>query len=145
MPGHSQQEMHMRTPRLARFVTAMLALALTSGVALAQQPAQTASQFYMKYRAAFDKAKTIEEILPYMAKENKAQVQATPAADRAKMFEMVKMMSKLTDVKIVKEERSADGGATLTVTGTDMDKNQSTGKVTIVKESDGWKVGKESW
>jgi uncharacterized protein DUF4878 len=138
--------MHMRTPRLARLVIAALLLSLTAGsLAFAQSKEQTASQFYMKYRAAFDKAKTIEEILPYMAKENKAQVEATPAADRAKMFEMVKMMSKLTDVKIVKEERSADGGATLTVTGTDMDKNQSTGKVTIVKESDGWKVGKESW
>ena len=135
----------MRTPRLARLVIAALLLSLSASSLAFAQKEQTASQFYMKYRAAFDKAKTIDEILPYMAKENKAQVEATPAADRAKMFEMVKMMSKLTDVKIVKEERSADGGATLTVTGTDMDKHASTGKVTIVKESDGWKVGKESW
>jgi hypothetical protein len=136
--------MHMRTPRLARFVTAMLALALTSGVALAQQPAQTASQFYMKYRAAFDKAKTIDEILPYMAKENRAQAEATPAAERAKMFEVVKMMNKLTGVKILKEEATA-GGATLTVEGVDMDKHKSTGKVSIVKEAGDWKIGKESW
>ena len=48
----------MRTPRLARLVTASLMVALVSTVAIAQQPAQTASQFYMKYRVAFDKART---------------------------------------------------------------------------------------
>jgi hypothetical protein len=138
--------MHMRTPRLARLALAALLLSITaSSVTFAQAKEQTASQFYMKYRAAFDKATKIDEVLPYMAKENKAQVEATPAADRAKMFEMVKMMSKLTDVKILKEERAADGSVTLAVEGMDPDKHKSTGKVTIVKESDGWKVGKESW
>jgi hypothetical protein len=134
----------MRTPRLARFVIASLVLVLTSSLALAQKPAQTASEFYMKYRAAFDKAKTLDEILPWMAKDNRAQAAATPAADRAKMFEMVKMMNKLTDVKILKEERTADG-ATLTVEGIDTDKKKNSGKVTIVKEGDEWKLGKESW
>ncbi len=135
----------MRTPRLARLAVAALLLSVAaSSLAAAQSKEQTASQFYMKYRAAFDKATKIDEILPYMAKENKAQVEATPAADRAKMFEMVKMMGKLTDVKILKEERSADG-ATLTVEGVDPDKHKSTGKVTIVKESGEWKIGKESW
>jgi hypothetical protein len=134
----------MRTPRLARFVTASLMLALLSTAALAQQPAQTASQFYMKYRAAFDKAKTVDDILPYMAKENRAQVEATPAADREKMFGMIKIMNTLTGVKILKEERTADG-ATLTVEGVDADKKKSTGTVTVIKEAGEWKVGKESW
>ena len=134
----------MRTPRLARFATALLMLAIASGLAFAQQPSQTASQFYMKYRAAFDKAAKIDDILPYMAKENKAQVEATPAADRAKMFELVKIMGALTGVKVVKEEATA-GGATLTVEGIDADKKKSTGKVTVVKEAGDWKIGKESW
>jgi hypothetical protein len=136
--------MHMRTPRLARFVIASLVLVMASSLAHAQKPAQTASEFYMKYRAAFDKAKTIDEILPYMAKENRAQAAATPAADRAKMFEMVKMMNKLTGVKILKEERTADG-AMLTVEGIDEDKKKNSGKVSIVKEGGEWKLGKESW
>ena len=135
----------MRTPRLARLVIAALLLSLTaSSLAFAQPKEQTASEFYMKYRAIFDKAKTIDEILPYMAKETKAQVESTPAADRAKMFELVKMMNQLTNVKIVKEERTADG-ATLSVEGVDADKNKTTGKVNVVKESGAWKVGKESW
>ena len=134
----------MRTPRLARFVVASCMLALVSSVALAQQPSQTASQFYMKYRAAFDKAKTIDEILPYMAKANRDQAQATPADERAKMFEVVKMMNKLTDVKILKEVPAGDG-ATLTVEGIDMDKKKSTGTVSLIKEGGDWKIGKESW
>jgi hypothetical protein len=134
----------MRSPRLARFVIVSLLLACTASIAIAQQP-QTASQFYMKYRAAFDKAKTIDEILPFMAKENRAQAEATPAADRAKMFELVKMMNKLTGVKILKEDRAADGSVTLTVEGIDEDKKKNTGKVSIVKEGADWKLGKESW
>jgi hypothetical protein len=133
----------MRTPRLARVAAAALALTLVSGLASAQS-SQTASQFYMKYRAAFDKAKTIDEVLPFMAKENRSQVEATPAAERGKMFDMIKTMNKLSDVKVVKEERTADG-ATLTVEGIDADKKKSTGKVSIVKEGGEWKVGKESW
>ncbi len=135
----------MRTPRLARFVTASLMLAFGASFAFAQQPAPTASQFYMKYRAAFDKAKTIDEVLPYMAKENRAQVEKTPAADRAKMFEMIKMMNQLSDVKVLREERAADGGATLTVEGMDADKKKTTGTVMILKEAGEWRVGKESW
>ncbi len=135
----------MRTPRLAWFVTASLMLAFAASLAFAQRPAQTASQFYMKYRAAFEKAKAVDELLPYMAKENRDQVEKTPAADRAKMFEMMKMMGKLTDLKILKEERASDGGATLTVEGMDADKKKNTGKVTILKEAGEWKLGKESW
>jgi hypothetical protein len=135
----------MRTPRLARFVIASLVLACTASLAIAQQPAQTASQFYMKYRAAFDKAKAIDEILPFMAKENKTEVEATPAADRAKMFELVKMMNKLTNVKVVKEDKAADGSVMLTVEGIDEEKKKNSGKVSVVKEGGDWKVGKESW
>jgi hypothetical protein len=137
--------MSMRTPRLARFAIVTLMLLVTGAFSLTlAQPAQTATQFYMKYRAAFDKAKTVDEILPYMSKANRAQVEATPAADRAKMFEMIKMVGMLTDLKVLKEEKAADG-ATLTVEGIDMDKKKSSGKVSIVKEGADWKVGKESW
>ncbi len=135
----------MPTPRLARFVTAALVLAFTASLAFAQKPAQTASEFYMKYRAAFDKAKTVDEILPYQSKTNRAQVEKTPAADRAKMFELMKMMNKMTGVKVLKEERAADGSVTLTVEGMTEDKRKNNGKVTVVKEGGEWKLGSENW
>src|SRR5262245_65029497 len=58
-------------------------LALGSPVR-AQAPAtQTGSQFYLAYVKAFDAAKKIEELLPFMSAERKKQIEATPAAERA--------------------------------------------------------------
>jgi hypothetical protein len=105
---------------------------------------QTASQFYANYREAFDRATSVDDLLPYMSKPMKAQVENTPASDRAKMFEMIKTMGAITDMKIVKEARSADG-ATLTVEALDPDKKKTVGTVQIVKEGDEWKLGTESW
>jgi hypothetical protein len=133
----------MRTSRPARFVTAALMLALTSTMTLAQAQ-QTASQFYLKFRAAFDKANAIEDVLPYMAKENRDKVAATPADDRKKMFGMLKILNKLSDVKITKEEQTATG-ATLTVEGIDADKKKVNGSVDLVKEQGEWKIGSENW
>jgi hypothetical protein len=60
------------------------------------------------------------------------------------MFEMIKMMGALTNVKITKETRTATG-ATLTVTGLDSDKKNTTGTIDIVQENGKWKLGQESW
>ena len=130
-----------------RFVrVAVLVGVLFAGVAaIAAQPAsQTASEFYMSYRAAFAKAKAIEEMLPLMSKEMKAQVEKTPAAERPKMFEFVQQMSNgMTNVKVVKETKT-DAGATLTVEALD-GKDKMQGQIQVVKEGTAWKMGKESW
>jgi hypothetical protein len=125
---------------------ASLVVVLCAGVsAIGAQPAnQTASEFYMSYRAAFAKAKAIEEMFPLMSKDVRAQIEKTPAAERPKMFEFVKEMSTgMTNVKVTKETRT-DTGVTLTVEGMD-GKDKMSGQVQIVKEGDAWKVGKESW
>src|SRR5262245_56171580 len=99
--------MDMRTAHhRVRLVTATLVVtgliaSLTAAPARAQAPAgdaakQTATQFYMAYRAAFDKAKSIDDVLPYMAEKNRKQVESTPKGERAKMFELIKMMGTLT-------------------------------------------------
>lgn len=113
---------------------------------MAPQANQTATQFYMDYRTAFDKAKKIEDILPYMAAANRKQAEAQSKSDRDQMFGMIKMMSTQTKVKVTKEEKQSDGSVVLTVSGYDTDaKKDVTGKVTIVKESGAWKLGKEEW
>jgi hypothetical protein len=126
-------------------------VAVLVGVLLAPslaQPAmaqtQTASQFYMAYRSAFDKAKKIDDLFPFMAKKNVDQVNQTPAADRSKMFEMMKMMGAITNVKVVKETPSATG-ATLDVTALDPDKKPTKGTIDVVKEGGAWKIGSENW
>lgn len=117
-------------------------LAVATAMALAQ--AETATDFYVKYRAAFAKAKAIEDLFPLMSKETKAEVESTPKGERPKMFEFVQEMSKgMTGVKVVKETKTAEG-AVLTVEAMD-GKDKMTGQITVVKEGGAWKMGKESW
>lgn len=130
--------------RVAGFAAAALVSGLVTTPVHAQKADQTASQFFLAYRAAFDKAKSIDELLPYMAKKNVDQVKATPPAQRAQMFGMIKEMGALTNVKIVKEAKNGDG-ATLTVDALGPDKAKTTGTIEIVKEDGAWKLGKENW
>jgi hypothetical protein len=117
-------------------------------VSLVAQPApaqtETASQFYVRYRTAFDKAKKIEDLTPFLSKKTLDMVNATPEAERPKFFEMMKMMGSITDMKILKETKTADG-AMLAVEAMDPDKKKTNGKVEIVKEGSDWKLGSENW
>ena len=122
----------------------VLTIALCAVSLSAQTTEKTASQFYTEYRAAFDKAKKVEELLPYMSAQRRKQVESTPAAERAKMFEAIKIMGALSSVKITKEARTGDG-ATLSVDALDSDKAKTTGTITLVKEGGAWKVDKESF
>jgi hypothetical protein len=133
-----------QTRRVVPILTAAVVLMLAAAPARAQKAEQTATQFYMTYRAAFDKAKRIEDVLPYMSKKTRGQVESTPAAERPKMFEIVKMMGTLTNVKVSKETKTADG-VTLTVSALDSDKKPTSGQIEIVKEDGAWKLGGESW
>jgi hypothetical protein len=58
---------------------------------------------FASYRAAFDKATAIEEVFPYMSKDVRAEIEATPVDQRAEMLELLKEMQKLSNVKVVKE------------------------------------------
>ena len=133
----------MRQALSASVICLPIVLLATSSL-FAQAATQSASDFYLQYRKAFDSAKKIEDVVPFMSADTKKQIEATPAAERAQMFEMIKMMGALTNVKIAKETRTATG-ATLTVNALDSDKKNTTGTIDIVKESGAWKIGKESW
>ena len=130
----------MRNRHVAGIVVA--AAALLAPTLRAQT--ETATQFYQKYLAAFAKATKVEDILPFMADKNRKQAEATPKEDREKMFGLLKILAH-HDVKVLKEERAADGSTILSVTGVDDDKKTGTGKVTLIKEGGAWKIGEESW
>jgi hypothetical protein len=120
---------------------------LGASAATAGSPAkQTPTQFYMAYRAAFAKATKVEDVLPYMCAERRQQIDSTPAAERGKMFSMIKMMDTNTKVKVLREDRQGDGSVVLGVTAYDTDqKKDVSGQVTIVNEGGAWKLSKESW
>lgn len=115
---------------------------VSAGWSSAQTDGKTASEFYTEYRAAFDKATAVEDIMPYLSASRRKQIESTPAEERKTMFHVIKIMGTLTDVKISKETRTADG-ATLTVDALDSDKAKTTGTITLVKENGAWKIDKE--
>jgi hypothetical protein len=138
-----EKEREMRIRQLVWWSALVLLTAAYATPARIQAQSETATQFYQKYLAAFGKATKIEEILPFMAADNRKQAEATPKEERDKMFGLIKILSH-TDVKVLKEERAA-GKTILSVEGIDGDKKKGTGKVTLVKEGNAWKIGEESW
>jgi hypothetical protein len=101
----------------------------------------TATEFYMSYRAAFDKAQKIEELFPYLAAKNRQEAEKTPADERVKLFELMKMFGEMKDVKVVKAAKNGSG-ETLSVEGT-VDGKKQTCAVQIVNEGGAWKLGAE--
>ena len=132
---------------LGQFIRTVTVAAVASAIGVAalqaQKPAPTASEFYLTYNATMAKAKSIDELLPFMSKQRVDQVKGTPADERAMMFDMVKEMG-AKNVKVVKETPSP-AGATLEVTGSDPTGGAMKGTVTLVKEAGAWKIDKESW
>jgi hypothetical protein len=103
--------------------------------------AGTATAFYMTYRAAFDKAQKIDDLLPYLSAKSRQEVEKTPAADRVKFFELMKMFGAMKDVKVLKSTKSGSGEM-LSVDGT-LDGKKQTCNVQVVNESGAWKIGEE--
>lgn len=95
----------------------------------------------MTYRAAFDKAQKIEDLLPYLAATNRQEVEKTPAAERVELFEMLKTFGAMKDVKVLKSAKSGSG-ETLSVEG-NVDGKKQTCAVQILNEGGAWKVGEE--
>jgi hypothetical protein len=127
---------------MARFMTVGLAvLALCLG---ACRKGPGPSEAFMRYHQAFDQAKTVEEILPYMAREPRAKIEATDPKERARDFEILKMLQEVVDVEVVKEDVAGDK-ATLEAKGIAGSGGTSRGTITLVREPEGWKVQKEKW
>jgi len=109
----------------------------------AQLP-QTPTQFYVAYRAAFDKATTLDDVLPFWAAAKRKEAEAMPALVRSLGLQSLKSANPVTSVKVLTEEATVDG-ATLTVEGVRPDRTLKTGTVTIVREDGAWKLAGERW
>jgi hypothetical protein len=129
--------------------TAMLLALLASAPAAAQLPAakaKTGTEFYTAYLDAFAKATTIDDLSPWLAKEQREQIAATPADQRKMMFGMIKEMSSdNTDVTVLKETPTAIGADLDVQAVSKASKGKVNGKITLVKEGGEWKVAKEAW
>jgi hypothetical protein len=129
-------------------VSCALAVVVGLTVSVSAQPAasyKSGADFYLAYRGAFTKAKTIEELVPWMSKERASEIAKTPAGERKEMFEMVKMMDDHTNIKVIKETPTAKGADLQVEAMSGGGKSKSTGVITLVKEGAAWKVDQESW
>jgi hypothetical protein len=126
---------------MTRVLIAAMFLSSTALVTTATAQTGTATQFYMSYRAAFDKAQKIEELMPYLIAANRKQIESTPPGERVEMFELLKMVGTMKDVKVLKATKN-QRGEMLAVEGLTDGKKQ-TCDVEIVNEGGAWKVGAE--
>lgn len=133
---------------LARLASVLLVatLALQTTAALAQPSPKTPAEAYLGYRAALVKAKSLNDLRPWFAKEGVTRLDSMPAAERGMMLEMIQdMSSAITNVKVVGEDVKGDT-ATLRVEGTDTgNKSVQKATVSVVREGGVWKFVKESW
>lgn len=127
---------------------AVLTLVTASGPPASIQPAASyasGGEFYLAYRTAFDRATSIDDLLPWAAKARREQIATAPAAERAEAFAMIKMFDDRIDVTVVTETPSATG-AELLVEGVSAEsRGKATGVITLVKEDGVWKIDRERW
>lgn len=100
---------------------------------------------YVAYRKAFDQAKSIDELKPFMDSKTIARVDASPADQRAGLFNMMKAMTEIVDLEVAKETVTGET-AELEATGVNVGLgSDARATVKLVKEAGGWKIQNESW
>ncbi|TMG87437.1 MAG: hypothetical protein E6H74_01320 [Betaproteobacteria bacterium] len=112
--------------------------------ASAQHSANTATDFYLGYRAAWSGASTMDPLLTYIAKDSRRDFEKMPPEQRKAVFDVMKQMGTIRNLKVVKETKTADGFV-LDVTGIGPDDKPATGTVDIVWEGPVMKLKKEAW
>jgi len=140
----------MRSLRLASVLAVALAAAgaIASAETAPQTPAaETASQFYLRWRAAALNAKSIDDVTVFWTTEMVGEFSMEPDSAKAGTLPMMKRFYAMqTDVKVVKET-TTPAGATLSLEGLDRDKKPIVASVDVVKENGAWKVSNavEQW
>lgn len=104
------------------------------------QTAESATQFYLRWRNTVLNAKSGDEIASFFNAETKDEFSMASPADRAEMLAMMKRVFGMeTDVKVVKETPTPSG-ATLSLEAMDSDKKPVVSSVEVVKEKGVWKM-----
>ena len=130
---------------LACAAAIVVAVALPAAAQTPTSAYKTGGEYYLAYREAFVKAKSVDELVPWMSKSRRDQIAKETPADRKEMFEMIKMFDDRTNIKVVKETPTATG-ADLQVEGVSAEtKSKGNGVITLVKEGTAWRIDKESW
>jgi hypothetical protein len=126
-----------------------LTLSFVLSASTACAAAKTPTETYLEYHGAALKAKTIDDLVPFMPQANREQMAAAPAEAKQSLLEMRQEMEKIVvgQPKVAKEDVQGDN-ATLDLeavidyarTNPNLGQKPATAKMKLVKEKDGWKV-----
>ena len=140
----------MRSVCCTLFVAAILVSAATapsSATAAQTQPAETATQFYLRWRTTVLSATSTDEITPFWTADTVHEFKMEPESVRAETLPMLKRFyGTQTDVTVVKETVTPTG-ATLSLEAMDAAHNAIVSSVDVFKENGAWKIGTavEQW
>src|SRR5262245_14806414 len=134
--------MPMRT-RLMLSCSMLIVAALTFTTTLTAQATKTPTQAYMEYHAALMKAKSLDDLMPFVSAAAKKETASFPAEMKQGAPDMMREMTVQPGFKVTKED-IAGAKATLTVEGVNKAKAKTVITVSMVKEGTAWKLEKET-
>ena len=140
----------MRSVCCTLFLTAILVSAATtpsSATAAQTQPAETATQFYLRWRTTVLSATSVDAITGFWTADTVHEFKMEPESVRAETLPMLKRFyGTQTDVKVVKETVTPTG-ATLSLEAIDGAHQPIVSSVDVFKEDGAWKIGNavEQW
>jgi len=115
------------------------------GQTQAQPSLEAPMQFYVRYRAAVEKALSVDQIVAFWSDGQAKAFKAAPPDERMSLDELKKAYARLTRVGIVRELVKADS-ATLILEAVSGDGKPITGSAQLVKENGSWKLAApERW
>ncbi len=110
---------------------------------------ETATQFYLRYRAAAAKATSVDEVLAFWADDVVKEYMGAPPDERVDLAGIKRMIGMASGVTVTRESVSTGPGtieATLTLEGIGMNQQKVTGTAHLVKKGGAWKLAEpEEW
>jgi len=136
----------MRALLAVVIVTSLVASGQAQAPSASAPADETATQFYLRYRAMIPTASDVDQVLVLLSSDIAQEFKAAPPAERVGLDDIKRMYGTFTAVKVVKEEATPNS-ATLSLEGFWTAENrQATGTVQVVKERGAWKAaGLERW
>jgi hypothetical protein len=110
---------------------------------------ETATQFYLRYRAAVANATSVDDVLRFWSDDVANEYKSAPPDQRVDLAAIKRMNDMASGVTVTREAVSTGPGtseATLSLEGIGMDQKKVTGTVHLVKKEGAWKLAEpEQW
>ena len=126
----------------------ILAIIFTTARALAAQtapvPAKKAIDVYKEYQAAVKTAKALADVLPFLTKQYRTNLQGAPQDMQDRMFKRMQEDGGWKNIVVTKETVKADT-CELEATSTGPDGKAMKGKIAFKNEGGAWKIEGQGW